>query len=239
MESQGGKKQSWLYLRLRRARWPGAMLLLLLTLAGCLTTYAAGPAEQPTSSLSATELSLPTHTADATPTTTPGVTLVPNLSLYVLQTTPTVTETATPTEVPDTATPTSEPTQTTEPTSTLQPTDTPEPTKTPSPPAPQVTLAPFQAYAWVDNYYPAPGSIVTVHGRLLRSGRPVNGAQMGATFSYTHGEGYCTAFTGIDGRSACAHHIGYPLQNYWVFIDVVFVYKDQLYYAKTGFLTDP
>jgi hypothetical protein len=102
-----------------------------------------------------------------------------------------------------------------------------------------VTLSPFQAYAWVDNYYPAPGSVVTVHGRLLKSGRPVNGAQMGATFSYTHGEGYCTAFTGIDGRSACAHHIGYPLQNYWVFIDVVFIYEDQLYYAKTGFLTDP
>ena len=239
MASQDSKTHTWLYLRFRRARWPIAVLLLLLTLAGCLTTHAAGPAERQTSSLPATALPQPTHTATATPTTTPGVTLVPNLAVHVLQATSAVTDTATPTDVPDTATPTPEPTETPEPTHTSEPTDTPEPTRTPIPPAPQVPLAPFQAYAWVDNYYPAPGSVVTVHGRLLKSGRPVNGAQMGATFSYTHGEGYCTAFTGIDGRTACAHNIGYPLQNYWVFIDVVFVYKDQLYYAKTGFLTDP
>lgn len=237
MESQGSKTQSSLFTNLHRVRWPIAVLLLLLTLAGCLTTHAAGPAEQQAAALPATEMPLPTHTATATPTTTPGVTLVPNLALYVLQTTATVTDTATPTPTP-TSEP-DEPTKTPEPTDTPQPTDTPTPTHTPSPPAAQATLAPFQAYAWVDNYYPAPGSVVTVHGRLLKSGRPVNGAQMGTTFSYTHGEGYCTAYTGIDGRAACAHNIGYPLQNYWVFIDVVFVYEDQLYYAKTGFLTDP
>ena len=62
---------------------------------------------------------------------------------------------------------------------------------------------------------------------------------MGVTWSYTHGEGYCSAYTGIDGKSACAQNIGAPLQNYWVYIDVVFVYKDKLYYAKTGFVTDP
>jgi hypothetical protein len=62
---------------------------------------------------------------------------------------------------------------------------------------------------------------------------------MGATWSYTHGEGYCTAYTGIDGRAACAQNIGAPLQNYWVYVDVVFVYEDELYYAKTGFVTDP
>lgn len=239
MESQGSKTQSSLLTNLRRVRWPIAGLLLLLTLVGCLTTHAAGPVEQQAAALPATEMPLPTHTATAAPTTTPGVTLVPNLALYVLQATSPVTDTATPTA---TATPTLEPpeaTNTSAPTNTPQPTNTPAPTNTPSPPAPQTTLAPFQAYAWVDNYYPAPGSVVTVHGRLLKSGRPVNGAQMGATFSYTHGEGYCTAYTAIDGRSACSHNIGYPLQNYWVFIDVVFVYEDQLYYAKTGFLTDP
>jgi hypothetical protein len=103
----------------------------------------------------------------------------------------------------------------------------------------QVTAAPFQAFAWVDNYYPAPGSVVTVHGRLFKNGRPVNGAHMGATWSYTHGEGYCSAYTDIEGRAACAQNIGGPLPNYWVYIDVVFMYKDELYYAKTGFVTDP
>jgi hypothetical protein len=62
---------------------------------------------------------------------------------------------------------------------------------------------------------------------------------MGATWSYTHVEAYCAAYTGIDGIAACAQNIGAPLQNYWVYIDVVFIYKGELYYAKTGFVTDP
>ena len=62
---------------------------------------------------------------------------------------------------------------------------------------------------------------------------------MGTTWRYTHGQGYCAAYTSIEGTAACAQNIGAPLQNYWVFIDVVFVYEDQRYYAKTGFLTDP
>jgi hypothetical protein len=62
---------------------------------------------------------------------------------------------------------------------------------------------------------------------------------MGATWSYTHREDYCTAYTDIEGRAACALNIGAPLQNYWVYIDVVFIYEDELYYTKTGFVTDP
>lgn len=62
---------------------------------------------------------------------------------------------------------------------------------------------------------------------------------MGVTWGYTHGKAYCSAYTGIEGRAACALNIGWPLPGYWVFIDVVFVYEDQLYYAKTAFLTDP
>jgi hypothetical protein len=100
-------------------------------------------------------------------------------------------------------------------------------------------VAPFQAYAWLDNYFPAPGAVITVYGRLFQNGRPVNGAQMGVTWSYTHGRSFCTAYTGIDGRAACAQNIGAPLPNYWVFVDVVFVHEDELYYAKTAFLTDP
>jgi hypothetical protein len=100
-------------------------------------------------------------------------------------------------------------------------------------------VAPFEAFTWLDNYFPAPGSVVTVFGRLLINGRPVNGAQMGVTWRYTHGMAFCTAYTGIDGRAACAQNIGYPLENYWVFVDVVFIYEGELYYAKTAFLTDP
>jgi hypothetical protein len=62
---------------------------------------------------------------------------------------------------------------------------------------------------------------------------------MGVTWSYTHRKGYCTAYTGIDGRAACSEYIGGPLPNYWVFVDIVFIYEDELYYAKTAFLTDP
>ena len=62
---------------------------------------------------------------------------------------------------------------------------------------------------------------------------------MGVTWSYTHGTAYCSAYSGIDGKAACAQNIGAPLPNYWVFIDVVFVVADELYYAKTAFLTDP
>lgn len=220
---------------LRLLRWM-AGLVALLALAGCLKTYAAGPTE-PTATHGSRVSSLPT----ATPTAiiTPGVTLVPNLSVHALQTTtPTATATVTPTVTPS---PTPEPTATAAPTDTPTPapTATPLPTNTPRPTAIPATPAPFQAFAWLDNYYPAPGSVVTVHGMLLKNGRPVNGAQMGVTWGYTHGQAYCTAYTGIDGRAACSQNIGWPLQNYWVFVDVVFVHEDQLYYAKTAFLTDP
>ena len=137
MESRGSKTQFWPFTNLRRASWPIAVLLLLLTLAGCLTTHAAGPMEK-ASSLPATELPQLTHTAIATPTTMPGVTLVPNLVVHVLQatSTATATATATPTDVPDTATPT--PTETPGPTETRQPTDTPAPTRTAPPRLPRV-----------------------------------------------------------------------------------------------------
>jgi hypothetical protein len=62
---------------------------------------------------------------------------------------------------------------------------------------------------------------------------------MGTTWRYTHRQDYCAAFTNIEGRASCARNIGAPLQNYWVFIDVVFVFENELFYAKTGFLTDP
>jgi hypothetical protein len=214
-----------------------------MMLVGCLTTYAAGPTDQAENQWSTPELSSPTFTPDATVAHHPAVTLVPNnLAAPAFQVTSTATETGTPTDTPsptptDTATP--EPTTTSAPTNTPQPTETPTPTNTPRPTALPTAVAPFQAYAWVDNYYPMPGSVVTVYGRLLKNGRPVNGAQMGVTFGYTHGQGYCTAYSGIDGRAACAHYIGYPLQNYWVFVDVVFIYEGELYYAKSAFLTDP
>lgn len=237
---------------LHRLPWLIAALLLLLTLTGCLTSHASGPSEQERLSLSSIDIASPTASATSTTsaTTMPGVTLLPSPAgnssqMAAARATVTATATLTPTAVPDTVTPTPEPTATatSEPTATptaIPPaTPTPQPTNTPRPTTIPATASPFEALAWVDNAYPAPGSVVTVHGRLFRYGRPVNGAQMGATWSYTHGEGFCSAYTGIDGITSCAQNIGAPLQDYWVFIDVVFVYRDQLYYAKTGFLTDP
>jgi hypothetical protein len=248
MEPDNANSRSRFLLRAHPVHWALGALLLLLTLAGYLTSYAAGLPEQAGPATLTATLSLPTASATIPPgeTALPAVTLVPRVAVYAFQTTtPTATATATPTptltDSPDTATPTPEPTATTtsQPTDTPRPTNTLLPTATDRPPSTRPTASPFQAYAWLDNYYPAPGTVVTVYGRLFRNGRPVNGAQMGATWSYTHGEGYCTAYTGIDGRAACTQNIGAPLQNYWVYVDVVFVYEDELYYAKTGFVTDP
>jgi hypothetical protein len=243
MESKGPTTASRRSLYRRGVYWVIGVLLLLLTLVGCLTSYAAGPPEQdqvPTSFPTITSPP-PTATPTAAPSKTPRVTLVPNLAVRVFQdATSTPTATITPTA---TLTPTVTPSPTTPPTATLEPTDTLEPSPTREPTATPITIqptaAPFQAYAWLDNYFPAPGSTVTVFGRLFKYGRPVNGAQMGVTWSYTHAKGYCTAYTGIDGRAACSQNIGMPLQNYWVYVDVVFIYENEKYYAKTGFLTDP
>lgn len=241
MEPDGTILQTPLSFWARRGCWALGVLLLLLILTGCLTSYAAGPPEQDQQATPSASLPLPTASATMpSAAAMPALTLVPNAAISAFQT-PTATATITPTQTPDTATPTPEPTDTPRPTNTPRPTDTPQPpdTATPRPTTVRATAAPFQAYAWLDNYYPAPGSVVTVYGRLFKNGRPVNGAQMGATWSYTHGEGYCTAYTGIDGIAACAQNIGAPLQNYWVYLDVVFIYEDELYYAKTGFVTDP
>jgi hypothetical protein len=243
MEPDGIKFHSQFLIHIHRARWIIVSFLLLTTLAGCLTSHAAGPSEPEQEALPVAGLPLATSmppTSTPTMPPTPAITTVPNMAVRALQTTtPTATATVTPTAVlptdTPTATPTSEPTITPEPTATA----TPTPTDTPAPTAIRATVAPFQAYAWVDNYFPAPGSVVTVHGRLFKNGRPVNGAHMGVTWRYTHGQGYCDAYTGIDGRASCAQNIGAPLQNYWVFVDVVFVHEDELFYAKTGFLTDP
>jgi hypothetical protein len=91
----------------------------------------------------------------------------------------------------------------------------------------------------MDYYYPPPGSNVTVFGRLLWFGRPVNGANMGATFRFTDGQAYCSAYTNIEGLAACTINIGSRLPDYWVFVDVVFVIADIEVYAKTAFLVDP
>jgi hypothetical protein len=230
--------QARLAFPVRRAYWTVVVILLLLTLAGCLTSYAAGPPETDQNIPSAVGQSLPTLTPSANLAASPsGVTVVPNTSIRAFQQiTPTVESTPTP-----------EPTNTPVPTDTPKPTDTPVPTatatpvptNTPQPSAIEATLAPFQAYAWMDNYYPAPGSVVTVHGSLERFGRPVCGANMGATFRYTCGTDYCSAFTGLDGKALCSRNIGCALPGYWVIVDVVFTFEDQQYYARTGFLVDP
>jgi hypothetical protein len=247
MESNPMLRQRFMWIRSLPIGQISGVVLVFLALTGCLTTYAADLSEPPSGDWSNTRATaIPTATLPHTASATPGVTLVPNMAVRALQTVPpTATATLTSTAQFDTPTPTATltpsatgtPTQ--EPTATPEPTNTPAPTATPRPTTIPATAIPFQAYAWLDNYYPAPGSVVTVYGILLKNGRPVNGAQMGVTWGYTHGQGYCTAYTGIDGRAACAQNIGAPLPDYWVYIDVVFIHEDELYYAKTAFLTDP
>jgi len=225
----------------QRAIGAGLVFLVLLVLAGCLTSYAAEPSEKVQAALT-TESVLPsvTPTASLMPTSG-GTTRVPKAVRVLQQSTATLeaTATLTPTAVPDTATPTTEPTLTPVPTDTPLPTATAVPTNTPQPPGVQGTPEPFKAYAWLDNYYPAPGSTVTVHGSLYHYGRPVCGANMGVTFRFTCGSDYCSAFTDIKGKAACARNIGCQLPNYWAYVDVVFTFEGEKYYAKTGFLVDP
>jgi hypothetical protein len=227
----------------RRAIGAALIFLVLLVLAGCLTSYAAGPSEKEPAALSA-GISLPTVTPTASLIpTSGGTTKVPKALRVLQQATVTATleatSTLTATAVPDTATPTPEPTLSPVPTNTPLPTVTAVPTNTPQPRAAEGTPEPFKAYAWLDNYYPAPGSVVTVHGSLYQYGRPVCGANMGVTFRYTCGSDYCSAYTDIKGKAACARNIGCQLPNYWAYVDVVFTYEGQQYYAKTGFLVDP
>jgi len=61
----------------------------------------------------------------------------------------------------------------------------------------------------------------------------------GATWRYTCGQAYCTAYTGLDGIAACTINIGCPVPNFWVPIDIVFIHEGETYYAQTGFLMDP
>jgi hypothetical protein len=223
---------------LRRALDAGVIVVVLLVLAGCITSYAAGPSDKGAEVVLAEETSLPTATPTASPVpTTGGITTVPKAFRVLQATSPVeVTVTPTPGEVADTPTPTATPLPTATPSPTA--TATPLPTNT-AQPAAEATPEPFKAYAWVDNYYPAPGSVVTVHGALYRYGRPVCGANMGATWRYTCGTDYCSAYTDIRGKAECARQVGCALPNYWVYIDVVFTYEDQQYFAKTGFVVDP
>jgi hypothetical protein len=91
----------------------------------------------------------------------------------------------------------------------------------------------------MDTYFTAPGSIVTVTGRITRFGRPIEGANMGATFGFTNGQAYCSAYTNIQGLASCSINVGARLQGFWAFVDVVFVFSDQKIYAKTAFFVDP
>jgi hypothetical protein len=242
MEPDGIRKHSRFALPIRPPYWAIAILPLILALTGCLTSHAAGPLEAEPFASPTAQLPLATDTPTTSPTASPGVTLVPNMAAIAYQDatpsftptqTPTATVTATPTQTP-TATPVSA-------TPTLQPTATATPTLTNTPisTTEQGTPVPFQAYTWMDNHFPEPGSVVTVHGKLLWYGRPVNGANMGATFSFTNGRDYCSAYTDIEGKAACSINIGARLPDYWVFVDVVFVIADVEVYAKTAFLVDP
>ncbi len=228
-------------LYIRRVYGVFAVFMLLLVLAGCLTSYAAGPPQTELTETPTATIMSSSPTPTASPTKALGVTVAPKVAILAFQTiTPTATATITPTA---TATPepttTATATQAASATPSPTPTNTPVPTNTPAPTAVPVTREPYHANAWMDTYFTAPGSIVTVTGRITRFGRPVEGANMGATFSFTNGEAYCSAYTNIQGLSSCSINIGPRLQGFWAFVDVVFVFRDQEVYAKTAFFVDP
>jgi hypothetical protein len=245
MEPDDTETQQRAWRILRRVYGATAILLLMLVLAGGLMAFAAGPVDAVFTPVATFE----SAAASATPTATlgpqPGVTSVPNvarltspdLAALAFQTvTPTLTLTATPT--PEA---TATPTATSGPTDTPAPTTTPTspPTSTPRPTSPPVTVPPFVASVTPSEFFPAPGSVITVYGKLFINGRPVNGAQMGVTFRFTDGQAFCTAFTGIDGRAACSINVGYHLPGYRVFVDAVYIFEGDLYFAQSFFIVDP
>jgi hypothetical protein len=245
MEPDGIETQQRAWHILRHVYGVAAILLLMLVLAGGLMAFAAGPVDAVFTPVATFEPAAVSVTPRATLGPQPGVTKVPNIVAVAFQTvTPTLTFTATPTPE-ETATPTPEGTATT--TATPGPTDTPTstapptspPTSTPRPTSPPVTVPPFVASVTPSEFFPAPGSIITVYGKLFINGRPVNGAQMGVTFRFTDGQAFCTAFTGIDGRAACSINIGYHLPGYRVFVDAVYIFEGDLYFAQSFFIVDP
>jgi hypothetical protein len=237
MEPDNIETQQRAWRVLRRTYGAVAILLVVLALAGGLMAYAAGPVDAVFTPGATFEPTAPNPTRTATPAPRPGVTTVPNIVAAAFQTaTSTLTATATPTPE-ETATPTATPGPTDTPAATATPTS--PPTATARPTSPPVTIPPFVASVTPSEFFPAPGSVITVYGKLFINGRPVNGAQMGVTFRFTDGQAFCTAFTGIDGRAACSINIGYHLPGFRVFVDAVFIFEGDLYFAQSFFIVDP
>ena len=120
------------------------------------------------------------------------------------------------------------------PTPTLPPpTNTPQVTNTPVPtPTPQTVV---KASAWVSNEHPGQNSNVTVYGKLVISGLPIQGAAMNTTWNYKTTVSSCSGSTGGDGVAACTRKISRATKGYTVRIGITFSHEGQTYSASTSF----
>ena len=104
------------------------------------------------------------------------------------------------------------------------PTPTPVPTQTPQPmPGQNVrcsNTANVQICASVSDAHPHQYSYVTVYGRLVVGGGPVQGQAMASTWHYKTTTSYCSGVTSAGGLASCERTISRATVGYPVAIDV-------------------
>ena len=95
----------------------------------------------------------------------------------------------------------------------------------------------YCAAAEVSDPTPQPSSSLTVIARLLKDGRPVQGATMNTTWHFKTTSSSCdSGVSGADGYATCSKSIGRPAKGYTVKIDVTFVVNGaEVAHAQTEF----
>ncbi len=110
--------------------------------------------------------------------------------------------------------------------SATNPTFAPLPTPTPS--ASDVSVS-----ASMSSQFPPSGSLVTVTGTLLISGRPQYGALMTAHWYFPSNIATCVGLTSTTGQASCSFTNSNVLPNYPVQVQISFQVNGVLYYAYT------
>ena len=107
------------------------------------------------------------------------------------------------------------------------------PVMTPSPTSEDI----FQVYAWVDNPDPARDDRVILSGSLIKNGVYLGGMVMQATWpdeAQERGVPKCLSQV-IYQRGQCIIDVSRYHPNVYVPITVIFNYRDQIFFAHTGF----
>ncbi len=138
-----------------------------------------------------------------------------------------------PTPTPAPATNTPVPTNTAVAADTPTTTSVPVATSTPVPPPP--SEGPTEVTAWVSNDHPGQNSNVTVFGKLVIGGKPIQGAVMQTAWHYKSTTSTCEGVTGGDGVAACERKIGRATKGYTVNIRVTFTHEGKTYQVSTAF----